>query len=170
MGKECTFGWPVYSVFDEVKTFDGYIEVGFYYINTDNLFPFKGAGWYDADLVHYAIQCKLIKKKNILKQYKASTVLDVDNFETFIKDVYNLFDNAKYAINTLIGIFGCNYKSKNIHHFTQDKRLVLSELEASKDTKLKYVYKSEFMKENKDDKHIDMDNFNPDEHMKTESP
>ena len=26
------------------------------------------------------------------------------------------------------------------------------------------------MKENKDDKHINMDNFNPDEHMKTESP
>ncbi len=39
---------------------------------------------------------------NILKQYKTSTVLDVDNFETFIKNVYNLFDNAKYAINTLI--------------------------------------------------------------------
>ncbi len=58
MGKECTFGWPFYSVFDEVKSFDGYIEAGYYYINTDNFFPFMGAGWYDADLVHYAIQCK----------------------------------------------------------------------------------------------------------------
>ena len=124
MGKGLSFGWPVYSVFDEAKSFNFEIEAGFYYIDTDDFFPFKGAGWYDADLVHYAIQYKLIKKKNILKQYKASTVLDVDNFETFIKDVYNLFDNAKYAINTLIGIFGCNYKSKNIHHFTQDNRLV----------------------------------------------
>ncbi len=137
----------------KLKSFDGYIEAGFYYINTDNFFPFNGAGWYDEDLVHYAIQCKLIKKSNILKQYKASTFLDVDNFETFIKEVYNLFDYAKYAIDTLIGIFGCNYKSENIHHFTQDNRLVLSELVANKDTKVKYVNKSEIMNENTDDKH-----------------
>ena len=170
MGKDCTFGWPVYSVFDEVKSFDGNIEAGFYYINTDNFFPFKGAGWYDAELVYYAIKCKLIKKSNILKQYKASTVLNVDNFKVFIIDVYNLFDNAKYAINTLNGIFGHNYKSKNIHHFTQDNRLVLSELEADKDTKVQYVFKSEFMNENKDDKHVDMGNVHPDEHIKTEIP
>ncbi len=42
-----------------------------------------------------------------------------------IKDVYNLFDDAKYAINTLVGIFGHNYKSKNIHHFTQDKKHII---------------------------------------------
>ena len=81
MGENCSFGWPVYSVFDEVKSFDGNIEAGFYYINTNNFFPFKGAGWYDADLVYYAYTCKLIKKRNILKQYKASTILDINNFE-----------------------------------------------------------------------------------------
>ena len=46
--------------------------------------------------------------------------------------------------------------------------MVLAELEQNKDTKVKYVYKSEFMTENKDDKTIEIDNFNPDEHMKTE--
>ena len=71
----------LYSVFDEVKPFDGKIEAGFYYINTDNFFPFKGSGWYDADLVYYAYKCKLIKKRNILKQYKASSILDINNFE-----------------------------------------------------------------------------------------
>ncbi len=106
MGEDCTFGWPVYNVFDEVNPFDGNIEAGFYYINTDNFFPFKGAGWYDADLVFYAYKCKIILKSNTLKQYKASTTLDVNNFEIFIKDVYKLFDNPNYAINTLIGIFG----------------------------------------------------------------
>ena len=59
---------------------------------------------------------------------------------------------------------------KNIHHFTQDNRLVLYELEQNKDTKVKYVYKSEFMTDNNDDKIIDLDNFNSDEHIKTESP
>ena len=29
MGKQCQFGWPVYSVFDEVKDFDGDIELFF---------------------------------------------------------------------------------------------------------------------------------------------
>jgi hypothetical protein len=170
MGKGLSFGWPVYSVFDEVKSFDGDIEAGFYYVNTDNFFPFKGAGWYDADLVYYAYECKLIKKKNILLQYKSSTVLNIDNFKTFIEEVYNLFDNPKYAINTLIGIFGHNYKSRNVHHFTQDSRLVLNELAYNKDANVKYVYKSEFMTDNQDNKYIDMDNFNPDNHMKTESP
>jgi hypothetical protein len=170
MGKGCSFGWPVYSVFDEVKSFDGEIETGFYYINTNNFFPFKGAGWYDADLVYYGCECKIITNKNILLQYKSSDTLNTDNFKTFIDEVYKLFDNPKYAINTLIGIFGHNYKSRNVHHFTQDSRLVLCELEQNKDAKVRYIYKSEFMNDNKDDQFIDMDNFNPDNHMKTESP
>jgi hypothetical protein len=170
MGKGCSFGWPVYSIFDEVKPFDGEIETGFYYINTNNFFPFKGAGWYDADLVYYACECKIITNDNILLQYKSSDILNTDNFKTFIDEVYKLFDNPKYAINTLIGIFGHNYKSRNVHHFTQDSRLVLCELEQNKDAKVKYIYKSEFMNDNKDDKCIDMDNFNPDDHIKTESP
>ncbi len=66
MGKGLLFGWPVYSVFDEVKPFGGEIEACFYYIETDNFFPFKEAGWYDADLVYYACECKLIKLKHIV--------------------------------------------------------------------------------------------------------
>ncbi len=42
MGKGLSYGWPVYSVFDEVKSFDGEIEAGFYYINTGNFFYSKG--------------------------------------------------------------------------------------------------------------------------------
>ncbi len=34
MGKGLLFAWPVYTVFDEVKPFDGEIEAGFYYIET----------------------------------------------------------------------------------------------------------------------------------------
>jgi hypothetical protein len=71
MSDYCTFGWPVYSVFDEVKSFDGEIEAGYYYINIENFFPLKGAGWYDADLVYYAFQCKLMEKEEyIISFYK----------------------------------------------------------------------------------------------------
>jgi hypothetical protein len=55
MGEGLSFGWPVYSVFDEVKPFDGDIKAGYYYIDNDNFFPFKGAGWYDADLVYLTL-------------------------------------------------------------------------------------------------------------------
>ena len=40
--------------------------------------------------------------------------------------------------------------------------MVLAELEQNKDTKVKYVYKSEFMTDNNEDKTIDLDNFNTD--------
>jgi hypothetical protein len=53
------------SVFDEVEPFYGEIETGFYCINTDNFFPFKSVGWYDADLVYHAYQCNIIETKNI---------------------------------------------------------------------------------------------------------
>ena len=82
----------------------------------------------DADLVYYGCECKIITNKKILLQYKSSVTLNTDNFKTFIDEVYKLFDNPKYAINTLIGIFGHNYKSRNVHHYTQDSRLVLCEL------------------------------------------
>ncbi len=81
-----------------------------------------------------------------------------------------MFDNPKYTINTLIGIFGHNYKSRNVHHFIQDSRLVLNELSQNKDANVKYVYKFKFMSDKNDNKYIDMDKFNPDEHMKTKSP
>ncbi len=56
MGKALSCRWPVYSVFDEVKAFDGENEAGFYYIETDDFFPFKGAGWYDADFINYTYE------------------------------------------------------------------------------------------------------------------
>ncbi len=39
----------------------------------------------------------------------------------FISQV-NKFDDPKYAIHTLNGIVGHNYKSSNIHNFTEDSR------------------------------------------------
>ena len=60
MGLESVCVWPVYSVFDEVKSFDGVIDAVFYYVETTNFFPFKGAGWYEAELVYYACKKKII--------------------------------------------------------------------------------------------------------------
>jgi hypothetical protein len=83
MGNSLSFGWLVYSVFDEIKSFDGDIEAGLFYVDTYHCFPFKMAGWYDADLVYCAYECKLVKPKNNSLLFKSSTVLDLDNFKTF---------------------------------------------------------------------------------------
>ncbi len=35
MGDNCSFGWSIYSVFDEVISFDSDIKAGLYCINTE---------------------------------------------------------------------------------------------------------------------------------------
>jgi hypothetical protein len=74
-----------------------------------------------------------------------------------------LFDNPNCAINTLVGIFGHNYESRNVRHFTQDNASVLNELSENKDTIVNYDYKYEFISDIKDNQSIDMNKFNPDD-------
>jgi hypothetical protein len=40
MGLGLKYGWPTHNVFDEIKPFDGKIEAGYHYIETNNHFPF----------------------------------------------------------------------------------------------------------------------------------
>jgi hypothetical protein len=105
MGQDAKYGWPVYNVFDAVidlyyvyyvyeinsngereaiayeKFFYGKIEAGYYHIETSNFFPFRGNGFYGADLVDYGVKSGIITKRNILKHYKPSTVLEPKYFE-----------------------------------------------------------------------------------------
>ena len=53
------------DVFDEVVKFDGKLAPGFFYVETSNFFPFRGNGFYDADLVDYGIESGIITKDNI---------------------------------------------------------------------------------------------------------
>ena len=117
MGIDIKFGFPIYSVFDEVKSFGGVFKTGFYYIETSNFYPFKGNGWYDADLVFYGVQQSIITMNDIKSEYVSSHELKPQYFEKFIKSVYSKFEKAKLAMNGLIGLFGHDYITKNIHPF-----------------------------------------------------
>jgi hypothetical protein len=44
----------VYNVFDDIQLFDGKIEAGSHYIETNNYFPFHGNGYNIADIIDYA--------------------------------------------------------------------------------------------------------------------
>jgi hypothetical protein len=144
MGLGLKFGWPIYNVFDEVKPFDGEIKTGFYYIETTNYLPFRGNGWYDADLVYYALEQNIIKTKDIIYEYKSSNELKPKHFKKFVNSVYEKFENPKLAINAMIGLFGHDYVNTNTHHFTTNSKYAFLETAANPDFKMKYVYHHEF--------------------------
>ena len=126
MGQDVKYGWPIYNVFDEVidlyyvyhvyetnsngervaiaheKVFDGKIEAGYYYIETSNFFPFRGNGFYDADLVDYGLESGIITKRNILKHYKPSTVLEPKHFEKFVLSVFDKFCSYRTEYSILM--------------------------------------------------------------------
>ena len=56
-----TYGWSLFTPTDEVKPFDGTIDAGMYFIETDTCFPLKGNGWYYDDTVEKALNYNLIK-------------------------------------------------------------------------------------------------------------
>ena len=113
MGLDVKYGFPVYNVFDEIKPFDGKIEAGFYYIETKNFFPFRGNGFYIADLIEYAFNKEIIKMDQIEYQYKPSIALPANYFKKFITAVYKNFENPKAAINGLVGLMAHDFRNKD---------------------------------------------------------
>ena len=101
------FGWSKFTPMDEVKPFDGNIDTGIYYVETNNYFPLKGNGWYFDDTIEKSLQYKIINHDDIKYQLKPSYVLSSNHFETFIYDVYDKFEpihenGGKLAINCFI--------------------------------------------------------------------
>ena len=161
------FGFPIYNVFDEVLPYDKKLETGYYFVETDNFLPFRGNGWYDADLIGYGLDEEIISEKDIKFQYKSSNELKSDYFHKFIELVYKLFDNPKHAINTMIGTWGHDFKFKNNHHFTSDARNVCLELSVNPNVKVKQVYHKEFSENNET---IDIAELDINSHIRTDKP
>ena len=121
------YGWCVFSPFDEVKPFDGKLKAGRYNVETDNYIPFHGDGWYDANLVTYALEEKIITLEQIKYQLIPSMVLERNYFRQFVDDVYKLFKNPKDAINKLCGLLAKMEIDKDRHYFTTDREIAISE-------------------------------------------
>ena len=168
MGQDIKFGWPIYNVFDEVKPFDGKIETGFYYVETKNFFPFHGNGFYDADLIFYALVKKIITKTDVKLQYKSSYELQPNHYEKFVKSVYDNFQSPKKAINGMLGLLGHDYSNSNRHHFTNNSRYAMMEAAANTDYQIKYIYHENFDQSN--DEPIDIDNIEISNYLSTEKP
>jgi len=147
MGQDVKYGWPIYNVFDEVEKFDGVFSAGFFYVKTSNFFPFRGNGFYDADLVDYGVESGIITKDDIVLQYKSSNTLEPKHFEKFVLSVFEKFQEPKKALNALMGLFGHDFSNSNTHYFTTECKYAMMALAQNKDFNVKYVYHEEFHNE-----------------------
>ena len=69
------YEFPVYSVMDIPRPFSGQIQCGMYFVETSNVYPFRGNGWYSQPLVEYGMVNNLIVTENIKAELLPSSKL-----------------------------------------------------------------------------------------------
>jgi DNA replication protein DnaC len=118
------FEFPVFSVMDTVEEFNesDSINVGSYYVETDNTFPFRGCGWYSHPLVELGISEKLITRANIKFKLEASNKLPSHHFQDKIDMLLDAFsskaDIQKLSVNAYIGLMGKSSQEVSSTDFT----------------------------------------------------
>lgn len=97
--------FAVFDPMDEIQEYNGRdIVCGYYYVKTNNYFPMRGCGWYEAEAVIEYLQDGIISKENIRFMIIPRHTIKHNHFHNFVKDIFNLFgDQAKTAINGWIG-------------------------------------------------------------------
>jgi len=122
------FGWAVYMPTDEVKIFDGRIDTGRYYIETDENFMLGGNGWYADIVVEKAVNYGVIDLEDIKLQIKSSIVLKSNHFEDFVLKIYDKMIDGKKAINGFIGLLGQSTCKNNKHYYETNYDVIANEL------------------------------------------
>ena len=121
------FGWCYYLPIDSIEPYDQNIKTGFYYIETDNVMPCHGNGWYADIFVCDALKLNIITHDDIKYQIKSSRMLSPRFFEDFVNAIVKYFNKYKQANNGFIGILAKNYNTYEKHYFTQDRMTALKE-------------------------------------------
>ena len=101
--------FPRYSVLDEIEDFDGILTTGFYYIESENVFPLRKNGFYSKPMVDYCLEQNIITNDNIIYQFKSSFETKNDYFKDFIHQLDKIIDDkqlSKLAVNSFVGLFG----------------------------------------------------------------
>lgn len=110
---------PTYNVMDEVETFDGTLKAGFYYVATDNLFPFRGNKFYPNALVEYGLSEGIITKNQIKYQLisKAGKCCEKGYFKEFIGMLKQYIPNMQHVKMAVNNFIGCTGKKQNAKSF-----------------------------------------------------
>jgi 5-methylcytosine-specific restriction endonuclease McrA len=127
------YDYPVFTVMDNVAKYNNETCPGIYYIETNNYFPMRGTTWYYYNEVDFALKTELIAQNDIKYVVKSSLSIPAKYYNKWIDHVYATMDEAKAAINTMIGSFNYNctkhenWKSlcitessfESMHHFIE---------------------------------------------------
>lgn len=138
--------FPMYSVMDYPTVYDGKkIQCGYYFVETDNYFPFRGNGWYNYTMVMYA------KMQNIpitiTHQFIPSFTIKNDHFKGFAEHLLKLTEGSnlgKLIINSFVGCWGI--QSTKMEHI----QMTTNKYEASRELCREGV----FVKSNKLDEKV----------------
>ena len=106
----CKYEYPVFSVMDIPRPFTGNIRCGAYFVETTNIYPFRGNGWYLQPLIQFGLDNQLIEMEDIKAECVASHKLPADYFQKKVEVLLEAFKSdaqlQKDSVNTLVGCFG----------------------------------------------------------------
>ena len=106
------YDFPVFSVMDTpIKYENGDIQVGYYYIESENYYPLRGNGFYPYHLVKFCLENNIIQKSDIKYELKSSFTLPKDKFKQFSEFLINITSSidpkiSKLIINAMVGTWG----------------------------------------------------------------
>ena len=104
------YEWPVYSVMDFPKPFSSILQCGLFYVETKNIFPMRGAGWYSEPIVEYCLNKKMIELSDITLEFIPYKKLQYTHFQHIIDTLLEKFDCEKIiqktSVNAYIGLMG----------------------------------------------------------------
>ena len=86
--------WPKYSVMDTPRPFSGTIDqdqAGWYYVVTNQTFPFRGSTWYPVQTVCLGLHHKLISLDDIKYEWIPSNTLAKDHFVSYLDRIDQAF-------------------------------------------------------------------------------
>jgi hypothetical protein len=119
------YDFPMYSVMDYPVVYTGEdIQVGTYFVQTNNYFPFRGNGWYPHPMVEQALEKNIISKDNITHQFLPSFTIDKNYFKNFVEHLVEVGQDAgidKLIVNSMIGCWAIQQTEIESVRMTLDK-------------------------------------------------
>lgn len=113
-----TLPLPVFTVMDQVEQYQptGKLKCGMYYVETANIFPLRGNGWYMFNMVQFCLGEGIICQDNIKYQVLSSLTIPPNYFKRFFEGMVANFGDKfnKLGPNAFIG---CLNKKNHERHY-----------------------------------------------------
>ena len=118
----CQYEWPVYSVMDAPRKFSGEVQCGQYYVICENVYPFRGCGWYYEPQIKYGLENGLIKMTDIRLEFIPSKKLPACHLRKPVNELMEGFscepDLQKLCVNAFVGLMGRTKQTASYSKFT----------------------------------------------------